>query len=336
MKIKMFLRNTRLLAYCACISMIMSLSACAGADEEIFAFEAVEVKMLSGWFSTDGGDISVDWGDGSVSKFSGKEKRYSKKYESKGNRKVTLIAANQGVLTEFRMDQSGENIRFDLAGLPRGLTYLHCGGLNSVTGDVASLPPGLTYYYCEGNNTVKGKISDLPRTLTLFSTHGRNTINGDFSELPPNLTSLRIAGRSTVGGDLANLPRSLTSFLSVSHSKVTGDLANLPKDLIFFYCGGTNNISEYTAGRTWSPKMTCVHLQPAVGHGLDTKEVDSLLADLAKTTWAGEKKVWLAGNNAPRSGASDEAVSLLEKAGVTVSCNTAKAGEETPVPAAGH
>ena len=106
MKIKMFLRNTRLLAYCACISMIMSLSACAGADEEIFAFEAVEVKMLSGWFSTDGGDISVDWGDGSVSKFSGKEKRYSKKYESKGNRKVTLTAANQGVLTGFRMDQT--------------------------------------------------------------------------------------------------------------------------------------------------------------------------------------------------------------------------------------
>ena len=336
MKGKLIVHRARRLAYCVCAAAIMCFAACAGADEEVFTFEAVGVNVLSGWFSTDGEDITVDWGDGTTAKFSGTEKRYRKEYGSKGDRKVTVTAAKQGVFKGFRMEQPGENIRFDLAGLPRGLTYLHCGGLNSVTGDVASLPPGMTYYYCEGYNTVKGNISDLPRTLTLFSTHGRNTIIGDFSELPPDLTYLRIAGRSKVGGDIANLPRSLTLFLCVSHSKVTGDLANLPKELTSFYCAGANTVSEYTAGRTWSPKMSCVHIQPSAGHGLDTKKIDALLADLANTTWTGEKKVWLAGNNAPRSGASDDAVARLEKAGVVVSCNTAKAGAETPVPAAGH
>ena len=322
--------------YCVCVLTIMCFSACAGADEDVFTFDAIGVKVLSGWFSTDGGDVTVDWGDGTTAKFSGTEKRYRKEYTNKGDWKVKVAEAKQGAFTGFRMEQFGENIRFDLSGLPRGLTYLHCGGLNSVIGDVASFPPGMTYYYCEGYNTVKGKISDLPRTLKLFSTHGRNTIIGDFSELPPDLTSLRIAGRSKVGGDLANLPRNLTWFLCISHSKVTGDLANLPKGLTHFYCAGANNVSEYTAGRTWSPKMSCVHIQPAAGHGLDTKKIDALLADLANTTWTGEKKVWLAGNNAPRSGASDEAVARLEKAGVTVSCNTAKEGVDTTVPAAGH
>ena len=411
------------------LALTLSVSAA-----EVFQFEVSGNKVLNGFFSSIGGPITVEWGDGTQNTFSGEEQRYVKDYGKSFTGKVTVRVPEGAAVTGFRMETSGAKVRFALADLPKKLTYLHCGGLNSVYGNLSDLPPAMDYYYCEGNNTVTGNLKDLPRTLRNFNTHGRNTIRGDFSDLPPGLTFFRIAGRNTVQGDIASLPQSLTFFLCAGGSNVTGDISKLPKGLTSFYfagngmltgdiaslpagltsfhcaginavngdisklpaglasfhcagsntvsgsiaklpagltsfhCAGSNTVSgdisklpagltsfhcagfntvsgdisklpqkityfyfagsgileRYNAGRKWSPKMSCVHIQLPEGRGINTESVDALLEDLAQTTWAGEKKVWLAGNNAPRSSASDSAAARLEAMGVTLFCNVKK------------
>ena len=170
------------------LALTLSVSAA-----EVFQFEVSGNKVLNGFFSSIGGPITVEWGDGTQNTFSGEEQRYVKDYGKSFTGKVTVRVPEGAAVTGFRMETSGAKVRFALADLPKKLTYLHCGGLNSVYGNLSDLPPAMDYYYCEGNNTVTGNLKDLPRTLRNFNTHGRNTIRGDFSdgtEPPYNLAAL--------------------------------------------------------------------------------------------------------------------------------------------------
>ena len=152
----------------------------AGTWVDLFEFDVVSTQVIGGLFSTLSGEtISVDWGDGSaLSAYSGTSQSWSKDYGSAVNKTVKIYGAS--ALTSFLMNQSGANITFDLADLPRGLEYLTCSGSSTVTGDIADLPSGLVYFSCKGSNTNTGDIADLPSGLTFFLCWGSNTIS-DYS-----------------------------------------------------------------------------------------------------------------------------------------------------------
>jgi len=103
---------------------------------------------------------------------------------------------------------------------------------------------------------------------------------------------------------------------------VSGDIAASPSVLTYFLCAGSNTISIYTSPRVWSKLMERIRCLPAAGSGLDSTEIDNLLIDLSGvTTWAGSKVIYIAGNNAARTAASDAAVATLQGKGVTVTTN---------------
>ena len=145
-----------------------------------FTFSVIATQTISGLLSTkEGTSVTVDWGDGTSNTYTGTDQAYSKNYGSVGNRTV-VFKGGSATLTKFTMTEAGANISFDLAQLPRSLTYFNCQGSNTVTGNLSSLPAGLTYFACTGSNTVTGNLSSLPAGLTYFACTGSNTI-GDYS-----------------------------------------------------------------------------------------------------------------------------------------------------------
>lgn len=130
-----------------------------------------------------------------------------------------------------------------------------------------------------------------------------STTNGDIAfnlDCLPNATYVAISGSNTVSGDLSGIPNATT---------------------VSIY--GSNTVSDYTAGVIWPSSMRRVYIAQAAGSGFSSSEVDSLLIDLAAsvTTWTSEKSIYLAGNNASRTSASDAAVATLISRGVTVTTN---------------
>jgi len=292
----------------------------AGTWVDLFEFDVVSTQVIGGLFSTLSDEtISVDWGDGSaLSTYSGTSQPWSKDYGSAVNKTVKIYGAS--ALTKLRMDQSGANITFDLADLPRGLTFFYCSGSNTVTGDIADLPSGLTYFRCEGSNTVTGDVVNLPSGLTYFGCQGSNTITGNLSDLPSGLINFICIGSNTVTGDIANLPNGLTYFNCQGSNTITGDIADLPDGLTYFLCIGSNTISDYS-GKTWITTMTRLDLRGNAA--LSAAEVDQLLIDLDDDlTWSTGDVITITGNCDPPTAAADAAITSLEAEGVTVTVNT--------------
>ena len=231
------------------------------------------------------------------------------------------IASLPSVLTHFVCTGSN-TVSGDLADLPSALSYFRCYGSNTIFGDITNLPTLITYFNCRGNNVISGDIANLPSVLTYFDCTGSNTLSGDIAGLPSVLTYFNCQGSNTVSGDLAGLPSVLTYFYCWGSNTVSGDLADLPSVLTYFSCSGSNTISIYTSPRVWANLMGYILSLPAAGSGLDSTEIDNLLIDLSGvTTWAGSKVIYIAGNNAARTAASDAAVATLQGKGVTVTTN---------------
>ena len=263
-----------------------------------FEFDVNNTQTISGVFSTASGrTIRVDWGDGTETSYSGTDQAWSHDYGSAGNHTVRMYKSVY--LTKFTMEESGADISFDLAKLPRNVTYFRCYGSNTVSGDIANLPTGLTYFRCEGSNTVSGDIN-----------------------LPTGLTYFRCSGSNTVSGDIANLPTGLTVFNCYGSNTVLGDLANLPTGLTVFNCSGSNTVSDYTTPHTWTTNFSTFRLVPVGAGGLSTAEIDNLLIDFdADLVWASGNTIILTGTNAARSAASDAAVANMEAEGASVTTN---------------
>jgi len=177
-------------------------------------------------------------------------------------------------------------------------------------------------YNATASSKLNHSIASLPVGLTYYVNTGSNTTSGDIASLPVGLTSYDNAGSNTTSGDIASLPVGLTSYYNTGNNTTSGDIASLPVGLTYYYNAGSNQVDTYTAGRTWSNNMSRVYHAPASGYGLSSTEVDNLLIDLASVaTWTGSKEVYLAGNNAARTAASDAAVIILQGKGVTVTTN---------------
>jgi len=68
--------------------------------------------------------------------------------------------------------------------------------------------------------------------------------------------------------------------------------------------------------------MNRIYFVPTGSGGLTSAEIDQLLADLANTTWTGDKTIKLTGTNAPRTTGSNADVATLTGLGVTTTTNT--------------
>ena len=79
-------------------------------------------------------------------------------------------------------------------------------------------------------------------------------------------------------------------------------------------------MTDYTAGSVWS--NATVIINPAVGYGYSSTEIDNILIDMANSVGGPTgKTITLQGSSQPRTLASDAAVATLEARGCTVITN---------------
>ncbi len=228
--------------------------------------------------------VQINWGDGSANQtiaLTGSDQTASHTYSTAGNHNITFYAANN--LTKFST-ASNCDWSFDLASIPKGLTYFDCSGTNTITGGLSSLPGGMAYFDCSGSNTITGNLSGLPRGMTNFTCSGSNTVAGNLSSLPTGLASFNCQGNNTVAGNLSSLPTGLTYFSCRGNNTITGDLSSLPSGIATFNCVGNNTINSCAASHAWASGMNEFCLTTN-GKGLTSWMVDSLFILLDKTTW---------------------------------------------------
>lgn len=203
-------------------------------------------------------------------------------------------------------------------------------GKNTVYGDISNLKNNLTTFYISGNNSITGNISNLSSLTNLdtFIIFGNNTVYGDIQYLPPSLTDVEFLGNANISGTLSSLNTpDLRTFRINATNSISGNISDLPSSVSYLQILKNNNKLSYS-GKTWPENMVRLYLQPLVGKGLTTAEVDQLLIDLSNiTNWttsttSGSRVVYLAGHNEPRSSVSNTAFSMLVSKGISVSCNT--------------
>ena len=163
--------------------------------------------------------------------------------------------------------------------------------------------------------------SDDNNPITQFYSND-NKYSFDLADFPVNVTDIAISGYNTISGNVADFPVNVTYIAIYGYNTIAGNVADFPVNVTYIAISGYNTITDYTAGRVWANNQQKIYLAPAAGSGLDATEVDNLLIDLANVaTWGGVKEVWLAGNNAARTAASDAAVATLIGKGVSVTVN---------------
>jgi hypothetical protein len=201
-------------------------------------------------------------------------------------------------------------------------------GWNAITGncprceiELGKILKTITGLYLGGGITSTGTLADLSRNLIFAFINGISPYSGNVNTLPAGIIQCHFTGLNTVTGPVIGIPRSCISFYIIGLNTLSGDFADLPPNITDVFITGRNAINKYTAGRVWAAEMYSVSFDPYTG-GLTTAEIDSLLHDLAQTTWhSGISSIGLMGCNAPRSSASDADVAILISKGVIVVTN---------------
>ena len=190
----------------------------------------------------------------------------------------------------------------------------------SLSGDISQLT-ALTYLRILGNNTISGDVTILT-SLTYLYVLGWNILSGSLAGLT-SLTYVIMSGSNTLSG-IINALTSLT-YLDVSGSNtISVDLSLISAGLRYCYITGNNQIVTYTAGGDWSsiPDQYDIRVDPAVGYGLSSAEVDLFIIEVEATRAAGRHlHLTLTGSNAARTAASDVAVAAIIADGGTVTTN---------------
>ena len=175
----------------------------------------------------------------------------------------------------------------------------------SIGGDISGLT-SLTDVYVLGSNTLSGDISGLT-SLTYIRITGSNTLSGDISGLT-SMTDVYVTGSNTLSGDISGLT-SLTLLNVTGSNTLSGDV-NLIVNGITYLSLSPCNIDTYTAGATWS--NATVTINPSVGYGYDSTEIDNILIDMAASNIFSGRIITLQGSSLARTSASDAAVLKLE------------------------
>jgi uncharacterized protein (TIGR02145 family) len=251
----------------------------------------------------------------------------------------------------------------NLSGLKTGLINFGCTGYNTITGSLSGMPSTCQYFWVDGNNTLSGDISNIDSAcyhisingnntisgnlsgiasktaLTYFYIGGSNTVTGDVSYIPTAMIQFMLEGNNTISGTLSSIPSSVQLFEALGQNTLSGNMNDLPANIYEFYVAGNSTISDYTSGHTWGNSMNYIYLSPVSG-GLSSAEVDNLLIDLANSNWTlnGVQggTLWIAGNNAGRTSASNSAVATLLSKNVAVTTNSAGAVSDYFLPSQGE
>ena len=178
------------------------------------------------------------------------------------------------------------------------LTYLRVSPSSTLSGSVAGLT-NLTYVYVLVPNTLSGSVAGLTN-LTGLAVWGSNTLSGSVAGLT-NLTGLSVQGSNTLSGDIGvnNMVNGISSFFLIT---------------------GKNQMTDYTAGAVWSD--VSVTINPDVGYGYSSTEIDNILIDMANSASGPTgKTITLRGSSQPRTSASDAAVTTLTGRGCAIITN---------------
>lgn len=184
---------------------------------------------------------------------------------------------------------------------------IHLAGNSNVSGSIVGLA-SITDLWLD-TNTVSGSMAGLS-TLEDLQVYGTNTITGDISSLTV-LDSLRLRGNNTISGS----PAAATGlrYINVEGSNTLAfDLNDLSTDCYYIKIT-PNRIVTYTQGHDWSSVTNNFIVEPAVGYGLSSDEVDDIIIDFNSVAFDGN--IILLGSNAPRTSASDAAVTAIEGRG---------------------
>lgn len=209
---------------------------------------------------------------------------------------------------------------------PNILGFASTSAIGTVTGGVSTLPRSLTSFTLGAASSLPGTFADFPSGLTslsLTNVGSGNTITGTLADLPSGLLYLKLTGiGQRITGDVSTLPSGLLTCELTCYSPyfITGDLAAIPAGITYWGTSNTGNrIDTYTAGRTWSNSVNYIANIPATSYGFSETEVDNILIDLSTATWAGSgRQARFTTPNAPRSAASNTAVTTLEGKSVLV------------------
>jgi len=133
---------------------------------------------------------------------------------------------------------------------------------------------------------------------------------------------LRNTLTNTVTGSF-NLLTDLTYLYATGNSTISGDFKNISSKLTYVYLTPCT-VVDYTSGGSWVAlnAASTLQIEPAVGYGLSSDEVDNIIIDVAATKVAGRVvTVKLQGSNAGRTAASDAARAVIIADGGTVTTN---------------
>ena len=171
---------------------------------------------------------------------------------------------------------------------------------------------GVVHWGDGTTSNYNGSKITLTRVYSMFN--GIIYVMGTLTYISCDINNLR--------HNLASLPAGLTVYQNFGQNTTFGNIASLPAGLTFYDNRGQNTVDRYDAGRAWANNMRQFVSIPQTGIGLTTVMVDALLVDLANVpSWVHERLIDLRGGNAPRSAASDGAVTNLQGRGVTVLTN---------------
>ena len=200
------------------------------------------------------------------------------------------------------------------------LTHVDIAGSNTLWGNVA-LMTLLNYLRLDGNNGLSGSVTALI-LLTYLSVTGSNTLSGSIAALVL-LTVLEVTGANTLYGSLDAL--TLLTWLNLTgNTTATGDVSLISAGLVYCVFVGSNQVVTYTSGADWSGLYagSWIWIDPAVGYGLSSAEVDLLIIEAENTRVASRAiNISLEGSNAARTSASDVAAAAIISDGGTVTTN---------------
>jgi uncharacterized protein YmfQ (DUF2313 family) len=294
-------------------------------ETTLLEFEVINTQVIEGVFATAGTNnkIIVDWGDGTNDIYADtSDQAYSKDYGAIVNKTVKVYGYSETTLKKFTMTAVSANISFDIGTLPTGIEYVAIYGINTVYGSLNENLTELTDFIVNGYNFVTGDISSLSSSLINFEVRGYNTITGDIGYLPTNLESFIIDGYNTIFGDIRDQPANLGAVYWLGYNTISGSISNVSPAAQTVYITGQNTVSDYYSWNL-SATVNIFYVNPISPGGLLSDEVDKFLidADTYVTSWINGKTIYLKGNNAARTSASDAAVTSLQGKGVTIYTN---------------
>ena len=255
-----------------------------------------------------GSSATINWGDGTLSEVtnSGGYQEYSHSYVNGGTYSGRIMGVSQ--VTYLCLDNEAK-AQFDITSF-QSLTYLYLyHTYDSITGDITGMP--LTYLYVvAANDLITGDITGAP--LTYLYLYYTNNITGDITGML--LTYLYLAHTNNITGDITGMALTFLTLGSIG-SAVTGTLsheARLTREYIII-----DNYITLPTNRsygTWGSQPMRIDMD---GHKLTADETDATLIQMAAATISGNSKtVYIYGED--RTSASDDAMTTLTNAGVTV------------------